>query len=306
MLTILEGPDGGGKSTFGKWLTEHNRAILLHHGPYPAEKRISQHYWRSFPLSREQHCVLDRSWLSEPIYAEAWRGTPSRINVAERRMLERIAFGNQVVVACIQPSLKVCLDRWGARRKDEYVKDANKFEHVFGLYQNLDTDLPLARFDEIVPDYQGWVEVLDEMRSPYNAGPGVGWFSQNSVVLLGDRPSNERWRADWPFCSYSGCSPWLAEQLEEADIPESRLYWVNSTSAQGAPLPLDWLFDHEFVRVIALGVNAERALRAAGRRYMTELVYTAIEHPQHHRRFLRQEPYELIENILIALGEKRP
>ncbi len=285
MLTILEGPDGGGKTTFAEWLFRRHNHLTSHHGPYPASERIAAHYWLDMPIGNSPR-VFDRSWLSEAIYAEAWRKQPSRLRVYERRMLERIALSKQVVVAKIQPPFELCVAQWSARKKSEYVQNAHAFEHVYGLYQELRTDLPIVTLDDVEPDYPSWLELLDETRAAFNPSPGIG-NPQASTLLVGDRVSAGRWQNDWPFCADSGCSPWLAEVLEEAGIPESRLYWANAVSSTGQPLEFDWIERHNFARIIALGNVAFNALG--------DFCPSRIPHPQFHRRFRSSEPYELIE-----------
>lgn len=138
---------------------------------------------------------------------------------------------------------------------------------------------------------------------------GIG-AQRPAVVLVGDRPQPgaARWAAElgWPFISglYSGCSSWLAEQLELGGIPEEQLMWMNARYQSGtydyARLEeLALRQNKEGVAVIALGKHAAFALKVVG------VKHEEVHHPQHWKRFHHHEPYYLPRLIRKFLRRQR-
>lgn len=128
-------------------------------------------------------------------------------------------------------------------------------------------------------------------------GPGAGAYGAGRVVLVGDRPG-PGWGGrmpNWPFISglRTGCSAWLAEQLEAAGIGEEQLYWFNAYDQDGTPtdvrsveaLPL-WRTTATLT--VALGRNAARWCEASGWRY------AEVHHPQFWKRFHARHSYRLV------------
>lgn len=143
--------------------------------------------------------------------------------------------------------------------------------------------------------------------NPVPAGYGLGVWptglaSAPPVLLVGDRPSS-KWPASrpaWPFISAmrSGCSWWLAEQLERAGIPENRLFWVDSADRDGNPLRLPaepW--QANFGGVFALGKNAAEWCWNNGWRF------EQVHHPQFWHRFQPGKTYQLTK-LLYRKGDK--
>ena len=81
MIVILEGPDGAGKTSLSETLREHlQKSKMTHvvkHGPYNgiSPEELCRIYFRSMShaLTYNDHVILDRCWLSEPIYGNVYR-----------------------------------------------------------------------------------------------------------------------------------------------------------------------------------------------------------------------------------------
>ena len=116
-LYILEGPDGGGKSRLAEALAEKYRAEYVYHGAYEGKKRIADIYLSSIlpAILGEETIVLDRSWLSEPIYARVYHDGHDRVGIVNQRILERAAMRAGAVVIKCQPDYKTCLESWTQR-----------------------------------------------------------------------------------------------------------------------------------------------------------------------------------------------
>src|SRR5688572_9672687 len=92
-LYILEGPDGGGKTTLGATLSSRLGVQVSNHGPYKGEDRIWQHYMKSMlpACIGLRNVIMDRCWIAEPIYGEVYRKGLNRIRPWQERALEHIA-----------------------------------------------------------------------------------------------------------------------------------------------------------------------------------------------------------------------
>ena len=152
-LTIFEGPDGAGKSFAVSKLAAATGAIVTHHGPYPGMgiRELTYMYTSSMgPAARgESDVILDRCWISEPIYGAVFRGTPGgRLSEATVEVLECIAkFAEVRVVLCLPP-WETCLANYLARREIEYLNDEKQLKQVYDRYAGGSlTTLPLWHLD---------------------------------------------------------------------------------------------------------------------------------------------------------------
>lgn len=296
-LIIFEGPDGGGKSTAIKLISAVGVLDTIHHGPY---KRVTHGLARLYAESMvpaamgHVRTLLDRSWLSEPIYGRVFRQGQDRLGEVHRRHLERLAWRcNAVVINCLPP-WEVVLDSFRSRRGQEMLTSENQLREVYNGYKHLDqmTSLPVVRFDYTMCDIADLVSYL-----PLNSRHPVSINSAGNinakVVLVGDEfgeRKNDDGLYQWPFSSFSnaGCSAWLTRQLIQAGISEDQLCWVNANQ-----LTEDFATD-SILRgktIIALGDNAAHRLLP-----MNQIGgYHVVPHPQFWKRFHTKKPYPLIE-----------
>jgi hypothetical protein len=304
MIIILEGPDGAGKSVLATTLqhrlsAQGQKVTLRHHGPYPTVKDPSINYLGGLKRfghsdNARQALVIDRCWLSEPIYGAALRKGVDRVGVASRRMLERVALKIGTIVVRCRPPFEVCQRNWAARKGIELIQDNEVLQQVHALYGAMHehTHLPVIDYD-----YTGARDALDPLWQMIDAlrhyrppSVGIGAWSSKSMLLVGERVSRYGISDDLPFMSFhrGGCSQWLALQLEAWGVREDRLYWVNAATASP-----DFLGRVDAPpRAIALGQAAARWCRHAGLNYVT------VPHPQHQKRFHHNEPYLSLKEAL--------
>jgi thymidylate kinase len=164
-LVILEGPDGGGKSTLAKKFVEQFGARICRHGPYIGDAEIASHY--QWSLMRAIHgkrlIVMDRSWLSEFVYGPIMRGM-NRITQLERRAIEKMfRRANGIVVWC-RPSLATCEKCWQDRRGIEYVDGLDRFRKVYAAYETIEASslLPSIRYNR---DYDEPASMANAVRA---------------------------------------------------------------------------------------------------------------------------------------------
>jgi thymidylate kinase len=294
MLILLEGCDGSGKSTTAKLLAERlPGAVTVHHGSYKGlgPQELSVAYMASLRSALGgAHTIMDRSWLSEPIYADVFRNEPSRISSVSRRMLERAALRCDGVVVLCRPPFERCLQTFRGRLAEEMLKDSGQLKRVYDGYQLLDTHLPVVEFDyttESIDQLMMWIEAAVLERRAHI-----------KVTLLGDRPNvrtHVQEALQVPFVSFTGagCSEWLAAQLDDAGISEYNLNWANAFTHDGKDNDTDLLIPGG--EVIALGNYASTWCRKYG------VTHQVCPHPQYHKRFYFSREYPLIKELKRVL-----
>lgn len=302
-LTIVEGPDGCGKSYLADRLVKANIAqAVAHHGAYLDDgPEIVNRYLTAmrYPPKAVSHLVFDRSWLSEPIYGWVKRHGHDRVGVAGRRYCERLALACQGVVLLPATDFETCAVRYMARQPQEYLTDLKELREVYNLYSALGTMSSLPTFIvNLDSDPQDIMAVVHRSRPLANLGPGIGHWNPGRVTLLVGEQVSRSYDTDLPFIapnnSTAGCSFWLAGQLEGWGVREAELYWVNALNRDGHelnPMFLDFLKPR---KVIALGKVAERWCRETAKVSKFE----TVEHPQYWRRFCTHQNYPLKEAIL--------
>lgn len=305
MIIILEGPDGAGKSTLAQRLaddlsTEFSKITLHHHGPYPGVKNPCVRYLAS--MRRRQHqgnselVIMDRSWLSEPIYGRALRNGWDRVGPASRRMLERVAYKCGVLLVVCLPPYEVVEENWAKRKGAELIQAPEYLKSVYRDYQMKlyqETDLVPLHYDfDEDGNSSTYGRILDRVRQVTEQRPpatGIGVWGPESTLLVGEKVSKHG-IPDLPFVSFhdGGCSAWLARNLEEWQVPEFSLYWINSDG-----LSPDFLGREDApTKVVALGNKAAKWCRNAG------VEHRAVEHPAYWKRFHYTHEYTSLKEAL--------
>jgi hypothetical protein len=277
MIVILEGVDGSGKSTLAKWLETEvgvrggfTRVSTIHHGPYPGLKNPSIKYLSS--MRRRQHgntvnelIILDRSWLSEPIYGMALRGGVDRVGVSSRRMLERIAMKAGTFVVVCRPTYDTAAANWAKNKGKELIELPSHFKQVYGLYNVLEhhTDLDCLYFDYELNkiDKHVLADRINSMVKYRPPSPGIGNWGEDSTLIVCDYRDSDG-MLDLPYVNFDkdSVSAWFTLELERLGVNEDKLYWVNSSK-----LAPDFMGRSDAPRnVVALGNDAARWCNSAG------------------------------------------
>jgi len=274
MIIILEGPDGAGKSTLSNQLlplfSKQGLTHVFRHGPYKDinAEDLCKIYFRSMSqaLTYNDNVILDRSWLSEPIYGDVYRKGVNRVDRQRQRMLERCALSRGAVVIRVQPELDTCIENFKARKELEYLDNVQQLTEVYERYERLvvdhKTDLPVVHYDytrDKIDDE--WLTKVARV-SMENKAEGGGAFAKGNILMLCDKGPRANVRASAavvPFINFldnDGPSRMLAETLEREGIPESKLYWINTQTHLGVPTQSDFIQQLQPSKVFALGNNA--------------------------------------------------
>lgn len=282
MRVIVEGPDGAGKSTLirGLKLTPvvHNGVLEDPFGTYLSEIRC------------DALKGIDRFYPSEQVYGPVMRN--QNMVGSKHRMLDRVLLSQKTVLVLCLPPKEVARDNWRLRLSsdDEYVTKLSMWEDIYDRYSDpsvVKTHLPVVMFNFMKDSFDDCRDKIMEALPPLNHGPGIGWHEEGVTLLIGERPTEEAGH-DYPFVHATGCSPWLAEQLDQAGVSERSLYWVNARDSRGRELDPGFLDVLKPGKIITLG---EEAHRWAGNHNISGAV---VSHPQWHKRFRNKEPYPLM------------
>lgn len=305
-VTIFEGPDGGGKSTAAQRYAELTGARYVHLGPFSRVKHgLGRLYADAMlpALLGYQPVVLDRSWLSEPVYGQAYRGGADRLGAEGVAMLNRLALRCGAVVVYALPPFATVRANFLKRKGEEYLDSEAQLQQVYAAYtqQAARGALPSVRYDYTRERSGAWVlpTQLEEHRVPTHLLSVRSAGNLLAPVLLvgeGFGPVKEHdplWQ--WSFVSFSatGCSRWLTGQLSRHGVPEGELLWVNADEPRLATL----LEQVSPTAIIALGESADQQL--TGELARTQAVrgahYHLTPHPQYWKRFHGKEPYPLLD-----------
>lgn len=304
MIIILEGPDGGGKTTLAETLRsrlQNNQMThVVKHGPYKGvtSEDLCKIYFRSMTqaLTYDDNVIMDRSWLSEPVYGYVYRNGVNRIDMPRWRMLERVALSRGADVVQCQPDFEVCANTFISRREDEYLDTIGQLKAVYDEYEQLQqhTCIPVIHYDYTRDALSELLEQLHN-KSYTNKASGGGCFREGNVLMLCDKGPRTNVKASAavvPFINFldnDGPSRMLADALEREGITEDMIYWINTQSYQGTPTAPDFITQLKPGKIFALGNNA----------YTWALNNNVKAHklppPLYHMQNFPNQPYHITE-----------
>lgn len=241
-LTIFEGPDGGGKSTFAKMYAKQTDAHYVHFGPLlNMDGHLARLYVEAMQPALFGHAdvVFDRSWLSELPYGVAYRDGRDRIGPIFQRMLERLAMRCATVVVRCLPPWETAKANFLARKGDEYLANVAQLRNVYDIYKHdLITALPMIDYD--YTDSIRYVTMRDDMEKtrtiPHTCEIRSAGHAAARYVIVSEA-CEARTLFDpyyqWPCASFSQRGPGyeITKRLHYAGIDERVLLWVNANQS---------------------------------------------------------------------------
>lgn len=269
-IYIIEGPDGGGKSTLAQQLCARFNCRYAHEGPPPPHVDVLAYYGKILDAARGQNVVFDRLALGERVYGPILRGI-DRLGEEGWFVFQRlISAVGAVQIVCL-PDRETCRTNW--RAKDDLIKDDKTFDAVYDRYVEL---IPGDAYKYVY----NWSIINDgSFPAQYDShvlGPGMVGSPRARVLFVGDRGKGPVDAIDLPFFGVSNSSLYLNRALRAARISEHDIAFINAYPMRDGPpniLPTN------FLRVIALGKNAYDACKVQG------IEALAVPHPQFWRRF---------------------
>lgn len=140
-LIILEGPDGGGKTTLAKTLVRMFKGKYLHMTYRFKEHQFLYHtamLKHAIDCSVKQLVILDRTWLSESVYADVYRGGSKWPHMG--RMMDRVIRKHAgIYVICQARTSYLHMTRFAdlAKKRQEMYEPDQRMEDVWSLYNAL-------------------------------------------------------------------------------------------------------------------------------------------------------------------------
>jgi len=143
------------------------------------------------------------------------------------------------------------------------------------------------------------IDLTEETHAPF----GAGAFITGNVMIVGEQDSDPTASVKQrPFCTTKGCTGWLNKQLDDENIPEEKLFWVNALNNDNTAANLKYVVETmKPIAIVALGGIAQNELQK-------QEIYNfkPFYHPQYWKRFKSKLPYALIATLkeLVAYPQQ--
>lgn len=149
MVIILEGPDGTGKSTLGKYIAAAMKGNYLHFSkPETEDASKEQLAWYEKCILSNDLYVIDRCWISDIIYGQVMRDREFITPVEEHERLLALMEGRGYIIFCIS-SIQDMTERLHKRGED-YVTEFSDLLKIRTAYIDLMSNLdavPVLTFE---------------------------------------------------------------------------------------------------------------------------------------------------------------
>jgi hypothetical protein len=237
-LIILDGPDHAGKTTLAKALCEMHGGHYMH-----MTYRMKNDQWtyhlagidRAIRKSKTQLVVLDRSWMSEICYAEAFRGGTKWPEMG--RMLDRMVLGNAgLYVICLPEDLRehnMAFERHKEARDEMYGDNITPTLRFHVLWDKIKHWPHVMRYDYLkhpwsMPLYSISV-ALAELQKDVLDGCLVGGHLPSAKYLMITRKATRLYGGPWyPFVNYHDeGSRLIGNTLDKLCVEEHELLWAD-------------------------------------------------------------------------------
>jgi hypothetical protein len=283
MIVILEGPDGGGKTTLAKHLQEHHGFQYVHTGPPESDKVLEAYGKTLYDASRSSgNFVIDRLHVGERIYGPALRDQ-DRLGRTGEVLIHRLisAYGARLVF-CLPP-YNAAFRNWKKKHSEgsELIEKQEIYTHVYHKYQEA-VNNPLyasaSWYDYTKLNLDIAARMLLDFHYPATLPFGVIGGVEPRFLFVGEQANQEY--LDLPFFALNGSSNYLNECLAEAGYEERHLALMNAMDLKGSTMPLSETYmTLKEPKVIALGSHAHLLLDHA------RVKNVMVPHPSYWKRF---------------------
>jgi thymidylate kinase len=157
MISIVEGPDGAGKTTLINSLLKSNPGSQKFHFGAPATPEEASNYYEVYAKAIQAApenvtTIFDRSWYSDVVYGPIMRGKQEMSDI-HVKMLDSlvVASGGGMIIYCTAP-LAVLANRC-KKRGETYVTNIDTLRELSARYSEVMQTvklLPVVRYDTSV------------------------------------------------------------------------------------------------------------------------------------------------------------
>jgi len=304
-VVILEGPDGGGKTTLAKHF-ESIGFTYLHEGPPPLSCDLIDYYKMRLyqALIHDVDCVFDRLHLGETIYGSIMRNN-DRLGLNGVNLFERVARSKAVFqYLCLpsQPTLEANFKE-KIKEKDDYVKSWSNFFAIRDRYDEVNAIFkwPIYNYEIDSPDKIAEY-IVNPVRQVFLPSGAIGSIDAE-ILFIGDVP-NHPW-VDLPFFALTGSSGYFNEALALTGLAENQVAISNAYSPDGKGHDLHQLIAclPRLRYVLVMGNVAEHWVKFKKHEFnKLGLHLVKISHPSYLKRFRGNDPNVMKNMILEALN----
>lgn len=296
MIIILEGPDGTGKTTLAKCLSDTYGFRYVHTGP-PKDDNALEAYGRTLYDARREagDVVIDRLHVGERIYGPILRSS-DKLEREGEVLIHRLtsAYGARLIF-CLPP-YETAFENWRKRHEEdnELVTKAATYKAIYHAYANLRQDIFYSSalwWDYTMMDVKTSAEVLVYLTKQGDVCPIDVIGSPSAKFLFVGEQANQEY-LDLPFFALNGSSRYLNDCIEDAGYQENEIAFVNAKRLNGSGVHLSAI--HKTLKepkVIALGNVSRDLLGDQG------VPHVYISHPAYWKRFYSTRRDEYVKRL---------
>jgi hypothetical protein len=290
-VVILEGPDGGGKTTLAKKLVERG-FDYKHEGP-PTKKNVIDYYKIKIndALNTKGDTVFDRLWLGERVYGPICRDE-DKVGVMGHRLFDRLLASKPILMYYCCPSLETARKNYQIKLNEpsDYLKSTVKWNIVYERY------LEVIGFDSFIRhyNYEEDGDQLDQLLKPFdcmrNLPKGTIGSTTAKYLFVADKPNSMF--ADFPFFETNNSSGYFNEALEWAGVKESDLAISNAYDHTGKPHSLREMAQSlpKLEKLIIMSSSARSWYFKETKDSINSLKVNFTDHPSYLKRFKGHNP----------------
>ncbi len=300
-MVIIDGPDGGGKSTFIKYLRDNFDQKIIK--PYYPKVNQLRYYLQSGPLY--QYKWLERYYPSEMVYP---RAMPDRTQMENYKqfIIEASIMPFNPAIIYLRPPIDDIKENVLKTRGDDYVKEEDQIEKIVWEYDKFmeRTRLPVFKYDYTKDDIDlvydnitadNFGEKYDFEPYPLDLLAGDPYPPKPGLMIIGEEPSNKSLGQGFlrPFISDTGSSLFLHECLYEAGVYRKEMpyftnfYKFSSDEVDAKEQNIETFYEEVQKirprRIICLGKNIYDEIKKLS---LKSYNIKGIEHPSYISRFM--------------------